>query len=54
MDIPLAALASFEIKLQIGICSGGSSNMIQRSVRQRRPPEIRMQYHSCGVDHGTQ
>ena len=54
MNIPLAALAGFEIELQVRVSSGGLPNVVKRTLRQGGSPQIRMQDHARAIDHRAQ
>ena len=45
----LAALARRDVELQVRVAAGNFTDALKRRLRQRRPPQVRMQDHACGV-----
>ena len=52
--LPRAAPAGGEIELQIRIAGGHGLHALERGVRQRRPPEVRVEDDARGVEHRSQ
>ncbi len=50
----LAALARLAIDLQVRVGPSGSGGGARRCLRQRRPPQVRVQHHAGRVDHRRQ
>ena len=50
----LAALSRLAVDLQIRVGPSGSGGGTRRCLRQRRPPEVRVQHHTRRVDHRRQ
>src|SRR5262245_29533878 len=50
MCIPASTFACSEVEFQIGITGSNARKVFDHRLRQRRPPEVRMQDHPRGVN----
>src|SRR5690242_19719033 len=50
VNVALPSLAGVEIEFQVGIYGSGLADMIERLSGERRASQVRMQYHTGGID----
>ena len=54
VDVALAALAPFEVVFEVRVTRSDEGDFSLNCSGNRRPPQIRMQNHAGGVDHGDE